>query len=132
MVKNRTGRPILDSYDLQDVELHRVSGSREGFFQGESPGRVLTLAPLRVHNAHVRGGKKRAPKGCRICREGLAGAMEASPEDGEMEERKVVASSRADKERSAASARSDGSVNGAYKLLFGEEEDESAADTRSL
>ncbi len=124
MAKNKTERPILDSYDLQDVEVSWVSGQTPGFFQGESPGRLLTLAPLRVHNVHVRGGKKRLPKGCRICRQGLEGAMEASEEEAELERRRVAESDRIDKERSAAHSRGDGSVDAAYKVLFGQDGDE--------
>lgn len=123
MVNDKVRRPFLDSYDLQDVELHRVQGSREGFFQGESPGRMLTLAPMRLHNAHVRGGKKRAPKGCRICSKGLAGAMETSPEDTEMEKRRMAKSGGANEEGATAPAHGDGAVGRAYKLLFGGEED---------
>ena len=54
--------------------------------------------------------------------------MEASPEEAELEERRVAARSRADAERAAASTRADGSVAGAYKVLFGSDKDDERED----
>lgn len=50
--------------------------------------------------------------------------MEASPEDGEMEERRLAKGRRVDEERTAALARGDGPIDRAYKLLFEQDTDE--------
>ena len=83
-----------------------MSGPLDSVVQSESAGRMLSFGAVRVHNLHLQGGRSYR-KDCRICGEGLDGALEEAawqPTEGP----EVAESDGADEEGDAASSLGDG------------------------
>ncbi len=85
-----------------------MQGSNEKQVQTSGVIRRLVLGPLFVHNNHISGGFRTA-KGCGVCAEGLAAAIETTEETPAGDRRDgVVASDGADQKGSATSPSGDG------------------------
>ncbi len=68
--------------------------------QDEGGVRVLSLGSMRIHNLHLQSGRSTDRVLCRICSEGLEGALARTP-DRPVEKPEVVESDGADAEGDA-------------------------------
>ena len=103
---------------VQDVELQRVSRQVDGSVHDESGGRRLSLRSVLVHDAHLQAGPG-SSEGCRICSQGLEGALEKAPQGGPRRGSDEVAESGgADEKLAAASARVDRESRKEDKVLW--------------
>ncbi len=116
-----TGRQPQDSSNanrVQDVELQRVPRQVDGALHDESGGRRLSLRAVLVHDAHLQMGRYES-EGCRICGQGLEGALEKTPQGGPRRGTDEVAESGgADEELAAASSRVDREGRKEDKVLW--------------
>ena len=118
MVRDTHRSSSGDADDVQDVGLQRVQGQASVPFYDESRGRRLSLRAVLVHDSHLQAGHGKA-EGCRICGQGLEGALEKAPERGPRRGGDEVAESGgADEEVAAASALVDRESRKEDKVLW--------------
>lgn len=96
-----------------------MSRSAEQSVPGEGRDWSLSYGEVLLHDAHISRGKSTSP-GCGLCREGLAGAMEAIPSPGAGDKPTGVApGDGVDKKGDAPPSRSDWASDRESQVLEG-------------
>lgn len=79
MPKDKNGAPGGNAHDLQGLALPGVQGPVAGPVSNEAGDRFISLNAIRAHHLHIQS-TGRASVGCRVCSEGVEGALaEAAP-----------------------------------------------------
>ena len=101
MVNDSLREPVGNADGVQNVGVQRVPRQADGPVYDESRGRRLSIRSVLLHDAHVQAGTLESAR-CKICRQGLEGALEAVTERGPRRgDDEVAQSGRADEEGAA-------------------------------
>ncbi len=79
MVTNASRENDRLANQLQDMEVQRVQRPPDGLVHDASRGRRLSLRAVLIHDTHLQAGVRSATR-CGVCREGLEGALEKTPQ----------------------------------------------------